>query len=200
MRLYSLKRLDLPDDQKDDLEVVTEEISNIENLIRDFLELSRPIKLKTEKITPSDVVDKAARLLRPDLEYRKIQLLIHRSERLSEILIDAEQLKEVLVNLVINGSETIGNGKGSVTIHEKEIVNKPFGRWAVIEVHDNGEGIPDPIQAKIFEPFFTIKKEGTGLGLSIAKQIVEAHGGNLTLNSREGEGSTFTLALPCCDR
>ena len=197
MRLYSLNRIDLLPDQKDDLKVIIEEIGNIENLVRDFLEFSRLPKLKTEKISPSDVVDKVVRLLRPDFEHRKVQLHPYRFQRLSEIWIDAEQFKEALVNLVINGSEAVGNENGSVSIHEKEVDLAPFGRSVVIEVHDNGDGIPESVQAKIFDPFFTTKEERTGLGLSIAKKIVEAHGGNLTFHSREKEGATFSITLPC---
>ena len=66
----------------------------------------------------------------------------------------------------------------------------------VISISDNGPGIPEAIQEKIFQPFFSTKEEGTGLGLSIASRIVEKHGGTLTLKSEEGEGTTFTITLP----
>ncbi|MBU0995096.1 MAG: hypothetical protein KJ737_21590 [Proteobacteria bacterium] len=196
MRLYSLKRIDFPPDQKDDLEVIVEEICNIENLVKDFLEFSRPIQLKTEKISPSNVVDKTIRLLRPDLEGRKVQLHLHRTHCLPEIWIDAEKLKEALVNLVLNGSEANGNGNGYVSIHEKELDLTPFGRSAVIEIHDNGDGIPESAQGKIFQPFFTTKEEGTGMGLNIAKQLVEAQGGKITFYSIKNEGSIFTITFP----
>jgi signal transduction histidine kinase len=76
---------------------------------------------------------------------------------------------------------------------------EPLGRVVVIRVSDTGPGIPSPIKERIFQPFFTTKEEGTGLGLNIAKKIVEAHYGTVTFHSRENEGTTFTIILPCCD-
>ena len=200
MRLYSLGRRGVPPDQKDDLEVIIEEIGNIENLVRDFLEFSRHSKLKVIKISPSEIVNKAVSLLKSDLESRKIQLHVERAHMLPEIWIDPEQLKEAVVNLVFNGSEAICNGNGCIAIYEKEVNQAPFGRSAVIEIHDNGIGIPVSTQGRIFEPFFTTKGEGTGLGLCIAKQLVESQGGNISFYSSENNGSVFIITLPCANQ
>ncbi len=153
-----------------------------------------------EKTSPSEVVDKAVRLLRPDLECRGIQLHRCSDSRLSEIMFDSEKLKKVLANLLINGYQAMDNLNGSFFIHEREEDNSSFGRAAVIEISDNGSGIGDAIQAKIFEPPFTTKKEGTGLGLCIARQIVVAHGGRLAFLSSEKEGSASMITLPYGDR
>lgn len=81
-------------------------------------------------------------------------------------------------------------------ITEEQEVVESLGSVLVIRVSDDGPGIPESIQDKIFQPFFSTKEEGTGLGLGIANRIVEEHGGWLDLKSREGEGATFIINLP----
>jgi len=197
MRMFSMERaIDLSENQKDDFEVISEEIRHIDNIVRNFLEFSRPPKLKMQKVSPSDVVDMALQLLRHRLEDYGVEMWIDRQERLPEILADPEQLKEVLVNLVVNACEAMAKG-GEITISEHEEVDERLGPVVVIWVSDNGPGIPQSILDKVFQPFFSTKEEGTGLGLSIATRIVEEHGGWLDVRSQEGEGATFIITLPC---
>jgi signal transduction histidine kinase len=151
--------------------------------------------LKMQRISPSDVVDMAVQLLQHRLKSYDVAIRIDREGRLPEIEADPEQLKEVLVNLVVNACEAMNRG-GQIVIQEKEGDYPDVGRVVVIRLADNGPGIPDSIQDKILQPFFTTKEEGTGLGLSIAARILEEHGGNLDLISEEGEGATFVVTLP----
>jgi signal transduction histidine kinase len=199
MRLFSLGRtLDLSQTQKEDFDVISEEIRHIDTIVQNFLEFSRPPKLKMEKASPSDVVDTALQLLRYRLESYGAHVKLNRQRRLPEILADPEQLKEVLVNLLVNACEAMGAG-GRIVISEQAGVVKPLGQVVAIRVSDNGPGVPETIQDKLFEPFFTTKEEGTGLGLSIAARIVKEHGGWLNLTSEEGEGATFIITLPCAE-
>ena len=196
MRLFSMERtLDLTSNQKDDFEVIAEEIRHIDTIVNNFLEFSRPPKLKMQKVSPSDSVDMALQLLKHRLESYDIDVEVERQERLPRIQADRDQLKEVLVNLIVNACESMVQG-GSINIKEEESVSEELGPVAVIKVTDNGPGIPESIQDKLFQPFFSTKEEGTGLGLSIATRIVEEHGGWLDLKSVEGEGSTFIITLP----
>jgi signal transduction histidine kinase len=199
MRLFSLGRtLDLSEIQKEDFDVISEEIRHIDTIVQHFLEFSRPPKLKMEKASPSDVVDTAVQLLRHRLESYGAAVELRRQRRLPEILADPEQLKEVLVNLLINACEAMG-AEGRIVISEQEGAVQPLGQVVVIRVSDNGPGVPETIQARVFEPFFTTKEEGTGLGLSIAARIVKEHGGWLNLTSQEGKGATFIITLPCTE-
>ncbi len=196
MRLFSMGRtLDLSETQKEDFDVISEEIRHIDNIVQNFLEFSRPPKLKLQKVSPSNVVDMALQLLRHRLESYGADVKLDRQRRLPEIVADPEQLKEVLVNLLVNACEAMG-GSGRIVISEQGGIIEPLGRVVVIKVSDNGPGIPEAIQDKLFEPFFSTKEEGTGLGLSIAARIVEEHGGWLNLKSKEGKGATFTITLP----
>ncbi len=196
IRLFSMGRaVGSSTHLKEDLEVISEEIGHIESTVRSFLEFSRPPKLTKQKISPSDVVDMSLRLLRPRLESNGIQVDLIREKPLAEIWADPDQLKEVLVNLLVNACEMMVDG-GIIRILEKEEKRGPTELFVVISISDNGPGIPEEIQEKIFQPFFSTKEEGTGLGLSIASRIVEKHGGTLTLNSKEGKGTTFNIVLP----
>lgn len=195
MRLFSMERsMELSPNQKMDFEVISEEIRLINNIVQNFLEFSRPPKLKMQKISPSDVVDDAIRLLRDRLESYNVVIRLERQKPLPELLADPEQLKEVLVNLLVNACEAMENG-GSITIHEEDVHEK-MGRFAIIRLLDQGPGIPVSIQGKIFQPFFTCKEDGTGLGLTIAARIINEHNGWLDLKSSEGEGAIFTIKLP----
>lgn len=196
MRLFTMERtLELSSNQKEDFDVISDEIRHIDNIVQNFLEFSRPPKLKMQTISPSDVVDMAIQLLRHRIESYGVTLELYRQRRLPQIEGDPEQLKEVLVNLIVNACEAMGEG-GRILIHEEEGVTEPQGRVAVVKVSDNGPGIPEAIRDKIFRPFFSTKEEGTGLGLSIASRIIEEHKGVLSLRSRQGKGATFIITLP----
>lgn len=196
MRLFSLERtLELSPNQQEDFEVISEEIRRLDTIVQNFLEFSRPPQLKMQKISPSDVVDMSLQLLRHRLESSRVQVEVKRQGRLPQIEADPEQLKEALINLLVNACEAVAD-RGSIIIGEEESVAEPLGQVVVIRVSDNGPGIPESIQEKLFQPFFSTKEEGTGLGLSIAFRIVEEHGGWLSLKSREGEGASFVITLP----
>jgi signal transduction histidine kinase len=196
MRLFSLDRsLELSDTQKEDFEVISQEIHHIDNIVQNFLEFSRPPKLQMQQISPSVVVDLVVQLLEHRLKSYDVTIKIIRRQPLPEIQADPEQLKEVLVNIVMNACEAMERG-GKMVIHEEETFLKPQGRVAVIRLSDNGPGIAESIKEKIFQPFFTTKEEGTGLGLSIATRIMEEHKGWIDVTSKEGEGTTFVITLP----
>jgi signal transduction histidine kinase len=196
MRLFSLGRtLDLAATQKEDFEVISEEIGHIDTIVQNFLEFSRPPKLKMQKVSPSEVVDLVLQLLEHRLKSYDVDIEVIRKQALPEIEVDPEQMKEVLVNLIINACEAMEQG-GSIAIHEEESFEESLGRVVLIRLTDNGPGISDSIKEKIFEPFFTTKEEGSGLGLSIASRIVEEHRGRLDITTEEGEGTTFIITLP----
>lgn len=196
MRLFSLSRsLKLSGMQKEDFDVISEEIDHIDTIVQNFLEFSRPPKLKMQPVSPSTVVDTAIQLLCYRLESYNVQVTLHRERLLPAIEADPDQLKEVLVNLMINACEAMPGG-GKIGITER-VVEDPGGlRHAEISVSDNGSGIPSATAKKVFDPFFTTKEDGTGLGLSIVSRIIREHDGHVEMNSVEGRGTTFIIELP----
>jgi signal transduction histidine kinase len=196
MRLFSLNRsLKLSATQKEDFDVISEEIRHVDTIVQNFLEFSRPPKLKILPVSPSTVVDQAVQLLKHRLKSYEVEVTLERERNLPEIDADPEQLKEVLVNLVVNACEAMEKG-GSIVIREQEAPAQSKDRLAVIRVSDNGPGIPESIRDKVLQPFFTTKEEGTGLGLSIAARIIAEHKGRMDVESNQGGGTTFTISLP----
>jgi signal transduction histidine kinase len=196
MRLFSLQRsLELSENQHEDFEVISQEIKHLDLIIQNFLEYAKPPKLSLTRVSPSDVTDSALNLLKLRLDSQRVRVNVEREAPLRSILIDPEQLKEVLVNLLSNAMEAM-DGPGRITVTENEGFIDPLGRVAVLSVSDSGPGVPEPERERVFEPFHTTKEEGTGLGLPIAKRIVTEHGGTLTLTQAKGGGAKFTITLP----
>lgn len=196
MRMFSLERtLKLTETQKDDMDVISQEIRHIDTIVQNFLEFSRPPKLKMQMVSPSVIVDMVIQLLEHRLNSYEVRIEVNRKRSLPPISADPEQLKEVLVNLVVNACEAMKRG-GKIVIFEEETFERPIGNLVEIRVCDNGPGIPAQLIDNVLQPFFTTKEEGTGLGLSIASRIIEEHGGRLSLTSTEGVGTTFIILLP----
>lgn len=196
MRLFSLNRsIKLSGTQKEDFDVISEEIGHIDTILQNFLEFSRPPKLKMQPVSPSTVVDTAMQLLCYRLESYNVKASVHRDTMLPAVDADPDQLKEVLVNLIVNACEAM-NGGGRIDIHERLLNSSPGRQQAEIRITDSGPGIAPAAVKKVFDPFFTTKEDGTGLGLSIVSRIVREHGGRVDLTSMEGRGTTFTIVLP----
>jgi signal transduction histidine kinase len=136
-------------------------------------------------------------LLTPQLTASNIQLVLEESPPL-RIKADAAQIKQVLINLVQNAADAIGkNGLVKMRVRQdrKRIANAETN-VVILEVTDNGKGIPPEVQQRLFDPFFTTKETGTGLGLSIAVGIVHRHGGALQYQTQVDYGTTFGIILP----
>ncbi len=195
MRLFSLSRsLHLSENDQEDFDVISEEMSRIDTIVQNFLEFARPPKLKMQACRVQDIIDSALQLLKYRLQSHNVQVHIQTTKELPLVWTDPEQLKEALINLIINAYESMSNG-GWIQISLKTR-GTGSGRQLVIWVQDNGEGISSTIQNRVMQPFFTTKEEGTGLGLSIVSRIVEEHGGTLQFVSRPSQGTTFEIVLP----
>ena len=196
MRLFSLNRsCHFTDAQQEDFNVISGEIQQINQIVDNFLEFSRPPKLKTRDMSPSLIVDSALNLLEQRLQSYRVSVKLVRNAPLSRTRIDPDQLKEVIVNIIINACEAIKHD-GRIIISEEERFIHPLEKVAIIRIMDDGPGIPPEILPEIFNPFFTTKDHGTGLGLSIAFNIISEHGGWLDVSSKEGQGATFVITLP----
>jgi signal transduction histidine kinase len=119
-------------------------------------------------------------------------------------LLDRQQIKQVLLNLLLNAIDAMSTGHGHIRIHTRPVAQSGRTPWVQLQVEDEGCGIASEHLEHIFDPFFTTKHsnsagDGAGLGLTTAHQIVREHGGTLTVESRVGVGSTFSVNLPVSD-
>ena len=147
------RSLELTESQMEDFKVISEEIRNINNIIQNFLEFSRPPKLEMKKVSLSNVVDDSLRLLEHRLESYHVEVTLKRPKRLPAMSADPERLKEALVNLIINACEAMVKG-GSIIIYEEEVILDKLGQMLVIRLSDNGPGISESIQKKNISAFF----------------------------------------------
>jgi signal transduction histidine kinase/CheY-like chemotaxis protein len=156
----------------------------------------------------NQVVQEMTTLLRVSIP-KKTTLRFHLDPRTLPIEADAAQIHQVVMNLVTNASDAIGEGEGAITLATRAVTLSPNqipsatpgqmlapGPYAVMEVSDSGSGMSPEVRARIFDPFFTTKASGRGLGLSAMLGILRAHKAGIQIESQVGEGSTFTLFMP----
>jgi signal transduction histidine kinase len=132
------------------------------------------------------------RLIEAQATEKGVETRVEAQSNLTPVMADKDTLRSVFTNLVINGLQAIDGEGGNIVIR---IVNDEGGR-TLIEVSDTGRGIaPDDI-SKVFEPYYSTKETGTGLGLAIVRKVIEDHGGTVSVRSKLGGGTTFTILLP----
>lgn len=196
MWLYSIRKtagVELSLDRK--YQILSDEINRLESIVRNILEFSRPPLLKPRPCSVLQVIDKTLEIQRPWLETKKIHVVEHHAAGLPQVMADAEQLRQVFVNLLDNASEAMPEG-GEISISTAVEVGANGATAVVARVRDTGQGIPEDVRSRLFEPFFTTKEQGTGLGLCIAANIMAEHGGQLAVESSTGGGTTFAIRIP----
>lgn len=196
LRLFSLERsLSLNARQEEDFTVIAEAVRHVDGIVGNFLEFSRRPRLSLRTISPALVVDGALRLLENRVATFPVSLTVTRAPKLPDIYADPEQLREALLNILLNACEAM-EYSGNLYVEEKLLSYRDSGLFVAVTVRDSGPGIPAEILHEIFTPFFSTKEQGTGLGLPIAKGILEEHGGDLLVESSAKTGSLFTLLIP----
>jgi len=166
-------------------------IHNMVKEIRDFTrQNNRNLELSEKRL--AETVQDTIGLLLYDRDVRRCAVETTLDDEVGA-MVHTDKIQQVLINLIKNAAQSIPSGRAG-KIH---IEVTKTGEEALLRVTDNGEGVPEELRHRIWEPFFTTKKEvGTGLGLDICRQIVEAHGGKIRLDSTPGRGSTFEVAVP----
>jgi signal transduction histidine kinase len=172
------------------LEIIHGELHRLESIVDHFLRLAGPSALDLEPVDILKIVTHVCELLRPEAAAREIEIRTRVETGLAQVQADSVRLTQALLNLVINAMQAIErSGTIEVSAHRAE-------DDLIIQVCDNGPGIPPERIASIFDPYFTTKPEGNGLGLWIAQQIVTAHGGGVTAHNAPGKGAIFGIRLP----
>jgi two-component system sensor histidine kinase HydH len=172
------------------LGIIEKESQKIERLAKGMLRISKNAELKREKFNPKKFLEDVITITQELASGKGVEFQSEIEENLSPVWLDSDRMKEVLVNLTQNAIQATPSG-GRVMLNASG-----NGENVKIQVTDTGNGIPPADLDKIFFPFFTTKPEGNGIGLAVSKEVVEAHGGKIEVNSKEGAGTEFTIILP----
>lgn len=186
-----------PAEAKEFAKIIEETTDDINRVIIDFLTFARPRAADMKKVSAHRLIESVQPMLEGTLFMRGISLKYNIDKQEATIMADESQLKQVLLNLVKNAIEAVQQEKHPWVRISTGI--KPQFNMMYIKIEDNGVGISEAEQKCLGTPFFTTKEKGTGLGLSICFQIIQEHGGNISVNSQPGQGTTFTILLPCIE-
>ncbi len=174
------------------LAITQKEIARLERLVTDFLSYARPRPLELETVPAAALLGRCRDILRREAEERGIDLVVEDQTDGARVRVDCEQMTQLLLNLVQNSlaaTESTGR-RGRVRLRAER-----HGGKVVLEVSDNGAGIPAAELGRIFDLFYSTKKGGTGLGLAVVRRIAQAHGGEIDIGSVAGRGTTIRLPL-----
>ncbi len=211
-----------PSEESEIIERTDKEISRIDKIVKEFLDLARPSKEPPSKLDVNALVEETAAMIEHHDGLKGVSAKLELNRDIPPVIIDEGKLRQVFLNLLINAAEAMGEG-GKVTIRTEVVERTETGgsvsverratdrgtydegarkrrakRYVSISFRDTGCGIEDKDMDKIFDPFFTTKEtgSGTGLGLFVSRSIIETFGGFLEMDSRLGEGTEFRVILP----
>jgi len=182
-----------PDDPiYSELETISKEALRCRNIVKSLLDFARQSPPVKKSLGLNQIVTDTLFLVRKQAAFNDIKIHADLFDGLPPTYVDKDQIQQVLINLSLNAIEATEPG-GEITFTTKDI---PEAKMIHIGIHDNGCGITNENLTKIFDPFFTTRETGTGLGLAITHGIIEQHGGKITVESKPGKGSLFTIILP----
>jgi signal transduction histidine kinase len=180
---------ELPEAEKE-IDVIAQEIVRLDRVVRTFLDFTRPVELQTEELDLARITAELAALLRPEAEQQGVALETEGLEESATVRGDAGLLKQALLNVLRNGLEAMpGGGRLMVRLRKS-------GGCAEVEIADTGPGIPAEFRDKIFNLYFTTKKNGTGIGLAMTYRAVQLHNGSIEIGDAPGGGAAVRIRLP----
>jgi two-component system NtrC family sensor kinase len=179
------------------LEMIQDLIDQAERsqkIVRNLLDFARETEIKSEHLNVKELFDDTLKLATNQIKLAKVKVRLEAPATLPSIYGDRQQLRQVILNLVLNAIDAMPKG-GTLFL---SAANSKEREHLEIKVEDTGTGIPAHILPKIFDPFFTTKTgtAGTGLGLSVSLGIIRSHGGDIRVNTETGKGTCFTLLMP----
>ncbi|MGD9208283.1 MAG: ATP-binding protein, partial [Syntrophobacterales bacterium] len=185
------KLKDNPQD-RDTATTMIQEVERLDRVIGQLLEFARPSTLRIKPVRVADLIQHSLKLIDGDAQAKGIAIKSEVPANLPDVLIDADRMSQVLLNLYLNSLQAM-DAQG---ILEVKVARDETRKLTTIIVADNGGGIDAADQEHIFDPYFTTKPDGTGLGLAIVHKIIDAHHGTVKVKSKPGLGTTITLILP----
>jgi len=175
--------------------IILAEIDRANDIIYEFLNSSKPSAPMKQKVTITSLLKEVILLSESEALMKGCQIQFESYEEDLTISIDVKQMKQVILNIVRNAMDAIGELEEERS-GRIDIITKRDGSYAEITIRDNGKGMDSSTKAKLFDPFFTTKAAGTGLGLSVSYRIIRNHGGTIRVSSSAGEGTEFKIYLP----
>jgi signal transduction histidine kinase len=189
------ERVGGPDeDVTSELDILSKEVRRLDRVVKTFLDFSRPVNVKLEEVDLAALAREVSDLMTPQAKLAGIAMEFAAPQGAAEIRGDPDMLKQAILNLVTNALDAMSDAKTengflrlSVSHTEESIV---------LEVADNGPGIPREMRAKVFQLYFTTKPKGSGIGLAMTYRAVQLHNGTIDFNSEDGRGTKFRLQFP----
>jgi two-component system NtrC family sensor kinase len=187
-------------DRAEDAARISQEAERAGRIVKNLLLFSREAKPERHPVHLNEVIERTLSLRSYELKLENIEVELALDPALPQVLADATQLQQVVLNLIVNAEQAIADGRGEEARDGHILIRtrRVSGDRLTMEVSDDGPGIPAEIASRIFDPFFTTKPAGvgTGLGLSIVYGIVQEHAGEITVDSLPGRGATLIVELP----
>ncbi len=175
------------DSRKEYTNLMLSELDRLNNMVNQLLFIYKDKATNLQKVCLPNVIDEVIRLLKPKLDKNEITCSLESEQEGIHVLADASNLKQVIINLILNAVEASLPGNNiSIRVYKE-------GKNVIAQIEDEGTGISQEELAKIFEPFYTTKEDGTGLGLYITKNIISSFGGSIRVVSSKGKGTIFFL-------
>ncbi len=171
--------------------ILVQEVERLNRSISELLDYARPQKLQKNDVDINILLHKAVSLLAIDAESAGIEMVTDFPDNLPVIQADEDRLNQVFLNLFLNSIQAMTDG-GTLTIKTAKRESS-----LTITVNDTGCGIAKENFGRVFDPYFTTKPEGTGLGMAMSAKIVEEHGGTISFDSTEGQGTSVVVEIPC---
>lgn len=177
-------------DRDEFLGIIQKEAKRLARLLTEMLDYARPKKPEFSTAQLTDLTASVASLLSPMAQKSNVRIVIESARQVPPTWCDPAQIRQVLVNLVLNAIQAMpGGGQITISVYSE-------GKEVVVDVRDEGPGIPTGDLDVLFSPFYTTKKDGTGLGLAVAQRIMHEHGGQLRVGSNIPVGAAFSISIP----
>jgi len=177
------------------LATARQEIRRLDTILKQFLTAVRPSVPQRSRQCLHALIEETLRLLEPELASRNIQVSLDFGDRLPELEVDGDQLRQVFYNLISNAYQSLRASEGRI-----DVSTRANDYEVIITVADNGSGIAPEVMGALFEPYLTTKASGTGLGLLIVRRIVREHGGEIEIESEAGAGTRVIVYLPRAEK
>jgi signal transduction histidine kinase len=178
------------DIQEPEIGVISREIQRLDRVVKTFLDFNRPVELQMAEFDLAGLARETAAFLTPQAKHKGV-IVEPGLDGSLPIRGDRELLRQAILNVMVNGIEAMGEGGGRLIVQSAKV-----GKDCLLEITDTGPGIPEEVQKKIFNLYFTTKEKGSGIGLAMTFRLVQLHGGTIEILSKAGRGATFRMTFP----